>query len=85
MLVFYSTMDQIRWIRRDINKRKILQREHIHQGERMLIKRMDLMFCPIAHAFNDRLDQIWIRGNDIKGTEQEMAGNGRPLLSPSRC
>lgn len=44
---------------------------------------MDLIFCticPVALAFNDRLYQIGIRGSDIKGIEQEMAGIEWPLL-----
>lgn len=49
----------------------------------MLITIIDLIFCticPIALALNDRLYQIGICGNDIKRTEQEMAGIERPLL-----
>jgi len=44
---------------------------------------MDLILCticPVALAFNDRLHQIRICGNDIKGLEPEMAGIERPLL-----
>lgn len=49
----------------------------------MLIERMDLIFCticPIALAFNDRLYQIRICGNDIKGMEQRVAGREQPWL-----